>query len=1188
MNKLKKLAASLMLLFTLSGQIAPTVQVFAEAASKTEISSSSIAEKEEKETKTIKETSPTKEATESVSTDEDVNSEKPEIGESQNSNDSPKIEEPEKVEKMEEQKDVNEQLASVLKEYGYYMTTDGRFLSSTKESVRDNWTEFLGKVQGLQSENRMARQALSIVPFAGTTIFVDQNYSIPTASWDYSNGIHDQGFYAKRDAAGNILWCVAPGNPLNFGPNDGFTPEERNQQNLVIASLIAYWGYETQPSVENAFYTERHIQNMGAGVESSNIQDPSGRVSQAGFNAWVQETNRKINSYLTKPSFNNNSYTMKKGETLRIDDTNSSLWAYQVATNSANLNVSTDGNTLVLKATGDVKDGSIQLEYNVPDSYKGATLVYRHPYSQELLHCSISDPNITRLNIKIQKEGNLLLKKVDDTGKAIAGADFNLIADGKTTKATTNTNGELSTPNYNVGTVVQFEETKAPAGHYIDPATSKGSVTIKEGTNTIKVTNPRFANLTLIKKNDKGLNLEGVKFKLSYDGKVHEVNSDKDGKIVVKSLKAGTKVDWEETATIEGHYIDPATSKGSITVKSGENAIDVTNPRYANLTLHKVNDKGEDMEGVVFKFKAGDKEFEKKTDKKGNITFINEFKNGTVVAYEEIKTLKGHYIDPATAKGSITVKSGDNAIEVKNPCLDFLISSQATNKDGAKFVNPAKGQDLKDEVKIEAKSAPVGAKLRLTSNFVEFGTGKALSEQDMKTVEEFEIPEGHSTFVHAINNEFDATGLNGRKGVYTQVLDYFNPSTNDWEEVARADDVNDESEAIQIVEPKIKTKLFFFDHKENEVKLTDPLSKVKGYDLVEYENLISGETYTLDLAMMVPSGEKFVDPLGKEVKGQIVIVAGVDGEITSTIDAQEYYNKKAKEDADKDTDKEGEKDTDKEVPKETDQKDNKEADKTPDEDTGKDTDKEGQEPQEVQTDFSDVKPVTLVNGSVKVPFEINLSEMAGKAVVAYEVLSTNDTPVTDHKDPNNKDQTGHIRNPKLNTKALVNGKKEITEDGKLVLEDEVEYFDLTPGVEYEQDLVWMVKNTGEALKLKEKEVTGTIKFTPENENGKVTVKVEINGNDLFEKYGDLVDLVAFETTKRDGEVITEHKNINDIGQTVRIIRPATPVVPKTVKTLPQTGGTLGNSATWIFLALVLVTGAIFVFIAKNKNKEESK
>ena len=165
MNKLKKIAASLMLLFTLSGQIAPTAQVFAEEASKTEVSSSRTVEKEERENKETTESSQAKETTESTTTDESINAEKPEIGESQNSNDSPKV---------EEETDVNEQLAKVLKDYGYYMTTDGQFLSSTNESVRDNWSEFLSKVQDLRSESQMAKRALSIVPRAGLSIFVDQ------------------------------------------------------------------------------------------------------------------------------------------------------------------------------------------------------------------------------------------------------------------------------------------------------------------------------------------------------------------------------------------------------------------------------------------------------------------------------------------------------------------------------------------------------------------------------------------------------------------------------------------------------------------------------------------------------------------------------------------------------------------------------------------------------------------------------------------------------------------------------------------------------------------------------------------------------------------------------------------------------------------------------------------------------
>ncbi|WP_242328441.1 VaFE repeat-containing surface-anchored protein [Enterococcus avium] len=1072
MNKLKKIAASLMLLFTLSGQLAPSVQVFAEEATKTELSSTVTESKEEKESKETK-ASQTEETTESTVANEEQDVGQPEIGESQNSNDSPKV---------EEKTDVNEQLAKVLKDYGYYMTTDGQFLSSTNESVRDNWSEFLSKVQELRSESQMAKRALSIVPYAGLSIFVDQNYSIPTVSWDYSNGIHEQGFYAKRDAAGGLLWCVAPGNPLNFGENGGYTTEELNQQNLVIASLIAYWGYETQPSVENAFYTEHHIQNMGTGVVTSNIQDPSGRVSQAGFEAWIKETNRKINSYLTKPSFNNNSYTMKKGETLRIDDTNSSLWAYKVATNSTNLSVSTDGNTLVLKAVGDVKDGSIQLEYNVPESYKGATLVYRHPYSQELLHCSISDPNITRLNVKIQREGKLLLKKVDDTGKAIAGAEFNLTANGKTTKATTNSNGELATSDYNVGTVVQFEETKAPAGHYIDSASSKGSVTLKEGTNTIKVTNPRFANLTLVKKNDKGKNLEGVTFKLNY----------------------------------------------------------------------------------------GNKDYTVKTDKDGQIKVTNTLKNNDKVSYEEVATLKGHYIDPETSKGEITVKSGENTLNINNPTLNFGMASQAGNTDREQFINPAKDQELVDEVMIEAHQAPANAKLRLTTDFVEFGTGEQLGETSLKQSTEFEAEQAR--FVKAVALNFDATNLHGKKGVFTNVLEYFNPSTQEWEEVARHDDLNNEDEAIQIVEPKIHTEFFFYDQNGNESKLSDPLAKVKGYDRVHYENLISGKEYKFDLALMNKDGKTpFTNPDGKEVTGTLTVVAGKDGVVTSKVDAKEYYENLAKEEAEKEDSKEetqGKEESDVKSLSEEGQEETTDEEKAP----------------EVQTEFSEVKPVELLTGYVDVLFEANLSVANGKVVVAYEQLSTNETPIAEHKDPDSEEQTGKIRNPEISTKAMVNGEKQVTTDGKIRFDDIVEYKDLTPGIEYEMEMTIMVKDENAPLKLQDKEVTGKAKFTPEKENGETTVTVEFDAKELFSKYGDSVDLVAFEKTTTNGEVIAVHEDINDSGQTVKINKPVVPA--KTTKTtLPQTAGMLTNPYVLI-AALALVAGAIFLF--KNRKEGQEK
>lgn len=1086
MNKLKKIAASLMLLFTLSGQLAPSVQVFAEETLKSEVSSSAVENKEEKESNETN-SSQTKETNESTTTSEEQDVDKPEIGESQNSNDSPKV---------EKETDVNEQLAKVLKDYGYFMTTDGQFLSSTNESVRENWSEFLDKVQELRSNSTRAKQALSIVPYAGVSIFVDQNYSIPTVSWDYSNGIHEKGFYAKRDAAGGMLWCVAPGNPLNFGENGGYTTEERDQQNLLIASLIAYWGYETQPSVENAFYTEHHIQNMGAGVSTSNIHDTAGRVSQAGFEAWIKETNRKINSYLTKPSFDKKSFTLKKGQTIRIDDQNSSLWAYKVSSNNTNMQTSIDGNTLVVKATGDVKDGSIRLKYNISSSYEGATLIFRHPYSQELLKAGFKDPNYTDVNIKVQKEGKLLLKKVDDTGKAIAGAEFKLTANGKSTNATINANGEFATANYNVGTVIQFEETKAPAGHYIDPATSKGSVTLKEGTNIIKVTNPRYANLTLIKKNDKGKNLEGTTFKLSYLDKVETVKTNKDGQLFVKNLKAGTKVEWEELATITGHYI------------------------------------------------------------------------------------------PENAKGSIVVKSGENTINVNNPTLNFGMDSQASNAAGQQFINPSKGQKLVDQVMIEAHQAPANAKLRLTTDFVEFGTGKPLGEESLKQVTEFEAKQ--AKFVKAINLDFDATNMHGKKGVFTNVLEYYNPSTKEWEEVARHDDLKNEAEAIQIVKPEIHTELFFYDQNNKETKLTDPLKQVKGYDRVFYKNLIAGETYTFDLAMMNrETGKEFTDPSGKPVTGTLTVVAGKDGKVTSKINAKEYYENLAKEESEKESDKAKEETDSKES--ETTKPENKpEAKATDATEQGTDTETPAEETEE-PTGYTPLVDVELLTGSVDVPFVTNLSAAKGKIMVAYEKLSHNDTPIAHEKDIKNEKQTGKVRNPKIGTKALVNGKTEVTTDGKATLTDEVAFEDLTPGVKYEQKVTWMDARTKKPVMIDGKELTSTITFTPKESTGTVTVTIEdVAVQQLFGKDSKF-SLVAFEETTSKGEKVTEHKDINDKGQTITIIKPVTPATPtssKTVGTLPQTSGTLGNPFVWVVLVLVIAAGAIFVSMKKKRHEQQ--
>ncbi|MGM0113342.1 VaFE repeat-containing surface-anchored protein [Enterococcus sp. DIV0187] len=679
-------------------------------------------------------------------------------------------------------------------------------------------------------------------------------------------------------------------------------------------------------------------------------------------------------------------------------------------------------------------------------------------------------------------KGKVLLKKVDDTGKALEGVEFKLTANGKTTTSKTNSKGELTTPDHEVGTELHYEETATIAGHYIDSA-SKGTVTIKEGTNTITVKNPRYANLTLNKKNDAGTNLEGVEFKLTYNGKEHKVKTGKNGMIkVTNDLKHNTQVDWEE-----------------------------------------------------------------------------------------LKTIKGHYIDPKHSKGSLVVKSGENAINVNNPTLNFGMTSQASNQDGAQFVNPMKGQQLRDEVMIQVNQAPANAKLRLTSDFVEFGTGEQLGEESLKQVNEFEAKQ--PVFVKNVYLDFDATGMNGKKGVWTNVLEFYNPSTESWEEVARHDDLTNEAESIQFVAPEIHTEFFFYDQNNNETKLTDPLKKVKGFDRVFYKYLISGQTYTFDLSVMDRETEKeFKDPNGEIVTGSITVVAGVDGEVTSTINAKEYYENSAKEEVEKEAESENAKE------ESNDSDESKEAVKPMDAEVPA-----AKEEQEDETEFSTLSEVELLEGYVDVPFEADLSAANGKILVAYEQLSTNGTPIAEEKTIDNEKQTGKVRNPKIGTKALVDGEVEVTTDGKVTLTDEVGFEDLTPDVEYGQKVIWMDPRTKQPVMIDGKELTSTIKFTPKESTGSVTVMIEdVAVQQLFGK-DNKIQLVAFEETTSNDEVVASEKDFNNKGQTITINKSVEPLKPTNpTNTLPQTSGSLGESMLWVFIGGILIAGALIIFKSKYK------
>ncbi|MDH6364506.1 hypothetical protein M2139_001503 [Enterococcus sp. PF1-24] len=271
------------------------------------------------------------------------------------------------------------------------------------------------------------------------------------------------------------------------------------------------------------------------------------------------------------------------------------------------------------------------------------------------------------------------IKKVDENGNPLPGAKFELKLDETVTK-TTDANGYIAIDNLTVGMIVAYEEIEAPAGYLIDPTTSKGTVTIKEGDNLITVVNPKevippgTGNVVLKKVDQHGNVVEGAEFDFEISGETKSYTTATNGGITIPNLEVGTVVSYEETKAPAGYTIDPATSKGTITIVEGENVINVVNtkdeepepePEKAIVELVKKGDDGKLLAGVKFDITINDKTETMTTDSKGKIQ-VKELEVGTIVKYKEVEAPEGYLIDENSSEGQVTLTAGTNTINVVN------------------------------------------------------------------------------------------------------------------------------------------------------------------------------------------------------------------------------------------------------------------------------------------------------------------------------------------------------------------------------------------------------------------------------------------------------------------------------------------------------------------------------------------
>lgn len=184
---------------------------------------------------------------------------------------------------------------------------------------------------------------------------------------------------------------------------------------------------------------------------------------------------------------------------------------------------------------------------------------------------------------------------------------------------------------------------------------------------------------------------------------------------------------------------------------------------------------------------------------------------------------------------------------------------------------------------------------------------------------------------------------------------------------------------------------------------------------------------------------------------------------------------------------------------------------------------------------------TTKDGYVDLSFTFDGSALAGKKVVAFESVSQDGKEVITHKDINDEGQTVTFDTPKIGTTAVnaADNSKAIHPEEKAVIKDTISYTNLQVGKTYQASGTLMDKATGKALLVNGKTVTATQTFVPKTANGTVDVTFTFDATQLQGK-----EIVVFETVSRqrattqEWNTVTEHKDLNDKGQTVTVKVPS--------------------------------------------------
>ena len=176
------------------------------------------------------------------------------------------------------------------------------------------------------------------------------------------------------------------------------------------------------------------------------------------------------------------------------------------------------------------------------------------------------------------------------------------------------------------------------------------------------------------------------------------------------------------------------------------------------------------------------------------------------------------------------------------------------------------------------------------------------------------------------------------------------------------------------------------------------------------------------------------------------------------------------------------------------------------------------------------------NGTVDVRFnDHSIESLAGHTLVAFEFLYYGDTLIEHHDNPEDEAQMIHI--PKIDTHArsFESDSQNSNAEAYINVVDEIEFWNLVPGLEYTAMGVIMNKKTGQpAIDAEGNYITGSTTFTPDERDGVVDVVFTFDATGMED-----TDMVVFEEIFYQGDLperasVAEHSDLMDEDQSVTI------------------------------------------------------